>query len=238
MKAMILAAGFGTRLGELGRTKAKCLVEAGPKTMLEHVVDSLKRAGVTELVINLHHLGKQIRSFVETKQMFGLKVHFSEEAEILGTGGGILHARKLLDGKDPFIVHNGDIFSELMLKDLVEAQIANRSIATLAVMKRHTSRPLFFDQAGNLVGWRGETDQGRLLKPQLNLTEWAFSGIQVISPTIFELMQTQTVPFSSIASYMLAAEQGHKIAMYDMSNSFWIDIGTPEKLEQLRTHLA
>ena len=237
MKAMILAAGFGTRLGEIGRSKAKCLVQAGSKSMLEYVVENLKRAGVSELVINLHHLGDQIREFVSNHDNFGLTVHFSPEAEILGTGGGIFHAREWLEKEECFIVHNGDIFSELDLTALLTAQRADKPLATLAVMQRKTARPLLFDASGSLCGWRGEKEEGRILKPEAELSTWAFSGIQVLSPRIFELMKSQQAPFSTISTYMLAAEQGLKVKSFDMSGSYWIDIGTPERLEELRARV-
>ena len=197
MKAMILAAGFGKRLGTITETVPKCLVDIGGTTPLEHVVVELKKAGVTGLVINLHHLGEKIRAFVLEKKSFGLSVEYSEEPIILGTGGGIKAARRFLENESEFIVHNGDIYSEINLKELLETHQRERPVATLAVMKRETSRPLLFSGIGELRGWKSPKAQ-KISSDSEGLHALAFSGVQVVSPGIFPCMDSYEGEFSSI----------------------------------------
>ncbi|MBX7136939.1 MAG: nucleotidyltransferase family protein [Oligoflexia bacterium] len=235
---MILAAGFGTRLGAIGKTTPKCLVEAGGKAMLEHVAQRLKLAGVTELVINLHHLGDQVKSFVERRGNFGVQVTFSHEATILGTGGGIKAARKFLADAPYFLVHNGDVYSEFDLAALAQTHVATRALATLAVMTRETSRPLLFTPEGRLAGWQGGTGSSEIIGDESTLIKRAFSGIHILSREIFEYMDQQSGEFSIISTYMRAVKAGAQIAACETGNSFWIDIGTPEKLQELRRRLG
>lgn len=239
MKAMVLAAGFGTRLGALTQTTPKCLVKVGGKAMLEHVVDRLKQVGVRELVINLHYLSEQVQRFVEQRSGFGLRVHFSYEPKILGTGGGILHARQYLDGDEPFFVHNADIFSEVDLAGMFAAARAQPDVvATLAVMPRDTSRVLLFDREGELLGWRSgaRTELAREGGERIPL---GFCGIHVLSPAIFPLLEQHGGgEFSIISTYVHAARLGKRVRAYRVDGQFWVDVGTPTQLEALCAQLA
>lgn len=237
MKAMVLAAGFGTRLGELGRTTPKCLVEAGGKTMLEHVLARLAAAGVTSVVINLHHLGGSIEQFIRSKPDLGIEVLFSHEATILGTGGGVKHARALLDDASEFFVHNGDIYSEFNLRELLQEHRSRQALATLAVMRRSTSRPLYFDSDMQLVGWQGGSGERGMVREDPGALPLAFSGIQIISPEIFEVMEKFEGEFSIIAAYMEAARRGARVRGAEFNPDSWMDIGTPERLAELRGRL-
>ncbi len=238
MKAMILAAGFGTRLGEIGKTLPKCLLEVGGKTMLEHVVERLGAAGVSGLVINAHHLAEAVQEFVERKKNFGMPVSFSFEKQIQGTGGGIKAARELLGENESFFVHNADIYSEFDLCQLWESHSRTKALATLAVMQRETTRPLLFDREHCLKGWIGEDGQGQSIATAESLTKLAFSGIQVVSPKIFDYMNDFQIPFSSIAVYMQASRNGARVIGQEYTAESWMDVGTPEKLEKLRMRLA
>lgn len=235
-RAMILAAGFGTRLGELGRASPKCLMTAGGKPLLQHVVDNLRCAGVSELVINLHHLGDKIEEYVGAQSNFGIQVAFSREANILGTGGGVKFAKSQLADSDHFIIHNADIFSELDIKKLVSAHLESRALATLAVMERPTKRFLLFTKSGEFAGWENPDERKQITLHDGSLRKVAFSGIQVVSSEIFEFMLPEDV-FSIISVYVRAAEAGRKIMAYDMSGSAWFDIGTPERLRELDKYL-
>ena len=237
MKAMILAAGFGTRLGELGKSTAKCLIEAGGKPLLEHVIDRLKLAGVNEIVINLHHLGEQVRSYVKSQSNFGLKVSFSEEQEILGTGGGILQAQKLLSGSADFIVHNGDIFSDVDLTQVLAAHRKESALATLVVQERAGSRPLLFSAEKNLAGWENKTTGEKQIVGVGPFTSYGFSGIQIISQQMFSYLSKRSGSFSSISSYIDAAKAGEKIRPY-IHSGYWLDVGTPERLAELKAKLG
>ena len=156
MKAMVFAAGRGTRLRPLTDTRPKALVEVAGRTLLEHVLRRLVEAGVTEVIINLHHLRRaDFPPFLEKHDRFGLRrVAYSEEPVLLDTGGGLKQAAWFFDDGNPFLVHNVDVLSDIDLGALLVAHRQSAALATLAVMARPTARPLYFDAAGRLVGRR------------------------------------------------------------------------------------
>lgn len=232
MKAMILAAGLGTRLGEITKTKPKCLVEVGGKSMIEHTLDALLRAGIKDVVINLFHLGEQVREYCSSLSCPGLTLHFSPENKLLGTGGGLLHAKDFFGEDEDVIVHNADIYSSIDLGEMFRMHREKKSLATLAVMSRPSRRTLFFDARNNLSGWR--TDQRQEVDAGGDLREYAFCGVQVVSMRLLKWLREETPPFSIITSYMKAAAEGEKVEAFPVDGSFWIDVGTPEKLEELR----
>lgn len=238
MKAMILAAGWGSRLGELTRHTPKCLIDVGGKPMLQHILERLKAAGVTSVVINLFHLGDQIRDFL-ARDSFGLEVAFSPEPELLGTGGGIKHAKALLKDAPFFIVHNSDVYSDLSLTELVAQHQQTRALATLAVMDRPSNRPLVFDSSGRLCGWENvERGTGEVFGSDPMPMQLAFSGIQVVSTDIFNYMEDEQGEFSSITVYLKAAQARQNILAYRMDSAYWLDMGTPSKLAELRQLLG
>lgn len=159
MKAMIFAAGLGTRLKPITDTMPKALVPVCSKPLLEHLVEKLKRAGFCDVVINVHHFAEMIREYAAQNDNFGINVAFSDETDLLReTGGGIRHAAQLLKDGEPFLVHNVDILSNLDLEDFYEAHMAasispDTPLATLLVSERETARYFLFDRDNNLVGW-------------------------------------------------------------------------------------
>lgn len=236
MKAMVFAAGLGTRLGAISRTTPKCLVDVGGQPMLEIVLRRLAAAGVTEAVVNVHYLREQVEEFLKSRAL-PLTVHISPETELLGTGGGLKHARRFLDSGAPFFVHNADVFSEIDLAALYRAHRSDAA-ATLAVMQRSTSRALLFSTDGVLVGWENGDGSRDIIAPAGPSAErWAFSGIQVVSPAIFEYLERDTGDFSIIRTYMHVARSGGAVRAFQMGEAFWIDVGTPEKLEALRVRM-
>jgi len=238
MKAMVLAAGWGSRLGELTKHTPKCLIDVGGKPMLQHILERLKAAGVTSVVINLFHLGEQIKDFL-SKNSFGLEIAFSPEPELLGTGGGIKHARALLEDAPFFIVHNSDVYSDLSINDLVAQHQRTKALATLAVMDRPSNRPLVFDSNGQLCGWENiERGTGEVFGSDPLPTQLAFSGIQVVSREIFRYMEDEQGEFSSITTYLKAAQAQKKVWAYRMDSAYWLDMGTPNKLAELRQLLG
>ncbi len=237
MKAMLFAAGRGTRLAPLTDKHPKCLVRAGNKTLLEHNILKLKAAGVDTLVINVHHFAEQVLDFIHSKN-FGLTIHISEEKELLGQGGGLLKAREYFQREGAFLVCNSDIYTDLDLKALVSAHNETQSLATLAVARRETSRYLRFDKDMNLCGWENRKTGEKISWSSKSYQKLAFNGIQMISPRIFEYMSDFEPSFSTISVYMKAARTGENIKAFSMDHSYWIDIGTVEKLEALREHLG
>ena len=154
MKAMIFAAGLGTRLRPLTDHTPKALVPIAGKTMLERVILRLKDAGFNDITINIHHFGEQIIEFLRTHNDFGATIHISDERDrLLDTGGGIKKARPFLDGNEPFLVHNADIICDVDLAELYRHHRESNAEATLLVSERQTSRYLLLDDDNLLHGW-------------------------------------------------------------------------------------
>ena len=239
MKAMVFAAGYGSRLGELTKNIPKCLVEAGGKTMLQHVLERLARGGVTDVVINLYHLGDKIKLHLKEHENFGLNITLSEEANLLGTGGGLKNVEEYFKGEESFIVHNSDVYSDLDIADLVKFHRENKPLATLAMMDRETDRYLLFDEKNNLSGWENVREgTGETFGGATAMTSLAFSGIQILSNEIFNYFREDTGQFSTMRGFMRAAREGQKIMAYRMDKFYWIDMGTPERLSELQALLT
>ena len=237
MKAMILAAGVGSRLRPLTDDIPKALVDVGGVPVIERVVRRLQAADVTELVVNLFHLGDRIVEFLASKQDFGLRIAFTREAELLDTGGGLKNAARFFDDGRPFFLHNADVLSDIDLTQMLHFHRETDALATLAVQSRSSSRQLLFDHDGLLRG--RETPEGmEWAKGSVGSVEGlAFTGIHVIDPAIFSRM-TETGVFPIIRSYLRLAGEGEKIAAYRADGSYWQDIGSREKLEVARQHAA
>ena len=205
MKAMIFAAGLGTRLKPLTDNKPKALVEVGGKTMLELVILKLKEAGFNEIVINIHHFGQQIIDYLKANNNFGLTIHISDERDyLLDTGGGIKKATPFLMGKEPFLVHNVDIFSNVDLRQLYENHLKSGATATLLVSQRKTARYLLFNKENKLCGWHN--NDYPYFDPK-QYQEYAFGGIHVISPKLLDIMDEWTGKFTlALAEKILNGE--------------------------------
>jgi NDP-sugar pyrophosphorylase family protein len=237
MKAMILAAGLGNRLKPLTDHTPKALAPVAGRPMLEHVILRLKAAGFAQIVINIHHLGRQIVDMLAANNDYGLKIDISDETDYLyDTGGGIKFAVPFLDGTEPFLVHNVDVFSNVDLKALYNAHTAAAgALATLVVSHRPSSRQLLFDGNNLLRGWRNR-DTGAVksfypgFDPSKHL-EFAFGGIHVISPAIFRLMDEWTGKFSIIDFYLSVAPKQPIHAYTGNDPIEIIDAGTPETLK-------
>lgn len=231
--AMILAAGTGTRLRPLTDRTPKALLPFRGKPMLEHVIRSFTGAGFEHLVINVHHHAGQVISYLEANDFFGISIEISDEQELLmDTGGGILKARKYLDGDAPFLVHNVDIFSNIDLMKLYSRHMEQRPLATLAVTRRETSRNLLVNDDGLLCGWKNNsTGEEVIVRRQEQLIPVAFSGIHVIDPSIFRLLDRQD-PFSITKAY-LELSKNKEIRTWDHSGDTWIDMASPDHFSLL-----
>lgn len=230
IKAMILAAGMGTRLRPLTDTTPKALLKFRGRTMLEHVVDHLVANGIKEVVINIHHHADQVRNFLEAHRYFGIKFYVSDESDqLMDTGGGMVRAQKYLEGDGPFIVHNVDIFSDTDFSELQHYHAGHEALATLAVSERETSRNLLVDAAGLLCGWRNNiTGEEIIARKQDGLRPVAFSGIHMVEPRIFSLFdrEEREKPFSITKAYLELAAQ-HRIMTFDHTGDTWIDMASP-----------
>ncbi|MDR2970235.1 MAG: nucleotidyltransferase family protein, partial [Tannerellaceae bacterium] len=193
-------------------------------------------AGFDRLVINIHHEGQQILDFLLANNNFGVHIDISNERDyLLDTGGGIKKAFQFLNGKEPFLVHNVDIFSNVDLKHIYNRHKESDSLATLLVSKRNTSRYLLFDKKNLLCGWRNhETGEVKSYFPDFDpqqYNEYAFGGIHVISPKVFEWMDEWTGKFPIINFYLSICART-RISAYPAENLHLLDIGKPEALEK------
>lgn len=231
---MIFAAGLGTRLKPLTDHMPKALVPVAGKPMLEHVILKLKAAGFTELVINIHHFGEQIIGFLEANRNFGLTIHISDERDmLLDTGGGIKKARNFFSGDEPFLVHNVDILSDTDLKALYEYHLHSGNDATLLASPRKTIRYLLFDDENLLRGWINkdtlQTKPEGFIYRAGQYREYAFSGIHVISPSLFRYMDRWQGKFSIMDFYLQTCREAC-LGGYLTEQLRLIDIGKPETL--------
>lgn len=235
MKAMIFAAGLGTRLNDETLHKPKALVDVGGKTLLQRAIEKLKNEGVSEIVINVHHFSNLVISFLNNSD-FGIKIHVSDETEkLLDTGGGLKKAAGFLAADEPILIYNVDIISNLSLQLLLEEHLNSNSLVTVAVRKRETQRYFKFDENKQLTGWinkkTGETKISRLANFE-TAVEMAYSGIHIIQPEIFSLMPENDR--FSITDFYLELAKTHSIKGYFDDSELWMDVGKPEQLEEAR----
>ena len=237
MKAMVLAAGLGTRLRPMTDDRPKALVEIEGRTLLEITLTRLRAFGVREVIVNVHHFADMVVDYLAAKQNFGMRIEISREDVLLDTGGGLKQAAWFFledarQSDEPFLLHNVDVLSDIDLGRMVRFHREHQALATLAVQKRQSSRYLLFDQQGQLCGRRFEREQRtELARPAEPLEPLAFCGIQVISPRLLGMM-TEDGVFSIIATYLRLAAQQEKIIAFRADESYWRDLGTIESLKQ------
>jgi NDP-sugar pyrophosphorylase family protein len=232
MKAMILAAGLGTRLRPLTDHRPKALVEIAGRTLLEITLSRLRAFGIREVIINVHHFAGMIVDYLKTNDNFSMRIEVSREEVLLDTGGGLKKAAYffLEDSnrlESPFILHNVDVISTIDLARMVQFHTQHQALATLAVQDRETSRHLFFDEQFQLCGRRSGRDQKpELVRSSPQAQALAFCGIHVISPRLLAMMDEGV--YSIIASYLHLAAQGEKILAFRADEYYWRDLGRPD----------
>ncbi len=237
MKAMILAAGLGTRLRPLTDDRPKALVEVGGRTLLEITLSRLRGFGVHEVIINVHHFADMIVDYLKKNNNFGMRTEISREEALLDTGGGLKKAAHFfLENSsredEPFILHNVDVVSTIDLGRMVQFHREHNALATLAVQDRETSRYLLFDEQLQLCGRRSGRDQApELVRPSPQVQALAFSGVHVISPRLLSMI-TEEGAFSIITTYLRLAARGEKILAFRADSYYWRDLGRPENVVQ------
>ena len=239
MKAMILAAGLGTRLRPLTDDRPKALVEINGRTLLEIALTRLRAFGIHDVIINVHHFADMVVDYLKKNDNFGMRIEISREDVLLDTGGGLKKAACFFQDSQghsgqeiPFILHNVDVLSTIDLERMRQLHCETQALATLAVQDREPSRYLLFDEQDQLCGRRaGRNHPPELVRPTQQAQAWAFSGIHVISPRLFSLM-TEDGAFSIIASYLRLAAQGEKILAFRADQYYWRDLGRPENVAQ------
>lgn len=237
MKAMVLAAGLGTRLRPLTNDRPKALVEVGGRTMLEITLARLRAFGVREVIVNVHHFAELMLEYLKANDNFGMRIEVSREEVLLDTGGGLKHASWFFLRDSPadelFILHNVDVVSTIDLHRMVQSHRDNKALATLAVQDRQTSRYLLFDETLQLCGRRSGSDQEKeeRVRAAPQLQALAFSGIHVISSRLLAMMSEEGV-FSIISTYLRFAGLGEKIVGFRADEYYWRDLGTPQNVLQ------
>jgi len=236
MKAIILAAGLGTRLQPFTLHHPKALAMVNGKSLLQRNVEYLQKHGITELIVNVHHFANQIIDTIEENKGWGSNISISDETdEVLETGGGLKRASWYFKGEKEFIVMNVDILTDLPLQEMVDTHSSNKPLATLAITDRNSSRALLFNHENNLCGWKnlntleekGPVTTYKTVDKE-SLSPKAFSGIHIISSSIFPLIE-QSGKFSIIDVYLNLCAN-HTIKGFNHSNSLLIDVGKPESI--------
>jgi NDP-sugar pyrophosphorylase family protein len=237
MKAMILAAGRGTRLGDLSLTIPKVLVDINGKSILRRMVEKCTSSGFDDIMINVHHLSGMVIEEINMLRGLGFRITVSNESEmLLDTGGGLFRARRFF-GTEPFLLCNGDILTDLDLNQLYSYHIQKKGLATLAVRNRPGNRVFLVDPEGQLCGWANKVTGEKIIskKTEEDLTEISFSSFHVIEPEIFNYMHHGIYSMTSL--YLeLAASQ--RIFTLTVNSGYWFDIGTPEKLQEARVFFS
>jgi mannose-1-phosphate guanylyltransferase len=237
MKAMILAAGLGTRLRPLTDNRPKALVEIDGRTLLEITLSRLRTFGIRDVIINVHHFANTILEYLKTNADFGMHIEVSREETLLDTGGGLKKAAHFFTPdpsrlEDPFILHNVDVISTIDLQRMIQFHTEHHALATLAVQRRETSRYLLFDEQLRLCGRRSGPDQkSEFVRSPQQVQALAFSGIHVISPRFLGMMSEEG-NFSIITSYLRLAAHEERILAFNADEYYWRDLGRPKDLEQ------
>lgn len=235
MKAMLFAAGLGTRLQGETADKPKALVDIGGKTLLQRAIEKLKAEGVQEIVVNVHHFADLVIEFIESHD-WGIPVHISNETDkLLETGGGLKKAAPFFTDDSPILIYNVDILSNLDLRVLKQAHLNSGALATLVVRKRETQRYFKFDSNKNLVGWLNKkTSETKVSRPENfeDATEMAFSGIHIVQSELLKLMPKED-RFSIVKVYLELAKTKEIKGYFDTSDE-WIDVGKPAQLAEAR----
>lgn len=232
MKALLFAAGLGTRLKTYTQDKPKALVTLAGKPLLQHAIEHLKRFGITDITINVFHFADQIIDFISEHNSFDVNIRISDEREqLLDTGGGLKKAAGFLKGNEPILIYNVDVISNLNLFNLLNFHQQNKALATLVVRNRETSRYLMFDESLQLTGWKNFSNGDSIISRADSFPTskpMAFSGIHLLEPEIFELI-TEEGKFPIMDLYLRLAKV-HKIIGYPDQSELWMDLGKPEQL--------
>jgi mannose-1-phosphate guanylyltransferase len=237
MKAMVLAAGLGTRLRPLTDSRPKALVEIDGRSLLEITLTRLKQFGVRDVIVNVHHFADMVIDHLKAHQNFGLHIEISREDVLLDTGGGLKKAAWFfledpaqLD--QPFLLHNVDVISTIDFRQMLDFHKSQGALATLAVQDRETSRYLLFNETHQLCGRRLDKEgKQEIVRQSSDPQAFAFSGIHAISPRFLAMMNDENI-FSIIDTYLQLAARGEKIQAFNADRYYWRDLGKRDQVEQ------
>jgi NDP-sugar pyrophosphorylase family protein len=238
MKAMIFAAGRGERLKPLTNHTPKALVELNGIPLIERVIQKLIKHGISEIIINVHYLAEQIIDFLESKNNFGIRIEISDETDLLlDTGGGLKKASWFFDDQVPFILYNTDIISNIDINQMFEQHTSGNVIATLAVRNRISSRYFLFNDDNELCGWKNTKTHQEIIRTKSDqLYPYAFSGVHIVSPEIFNHLPTEEC-YSIVNTYLKLSKK-FKILAYLHNSNYWFDIGDSVKLKEAEEYIT
>jgi NDP-sugar pyrophosphorylase family protein len=230
MKGMIFAAGLGSRFKPWTDNHPKALAPVNGKSLLQRNIEYLQKYGINEVVVNVHHFADQIITAIQQNKGWGSSIVISDETnEVLETGGGLLKARRLLEGNEPFVTVNADILTDLNLKRLIDYHKDYKPLVSFGVTNRKTSRYFLFDEYDRLCGWRNKkTGEEIIAIAKKKLVERAYSCVVVFEPRIFSLIPQQG-KFSIVETYLSLAKD-HLILGYDHTGDKFADVGKPESV--------
>jgi NDP-sugar pyrophosphorylase family protein len=229
MRAMILAAGQGTRLRPFTDHIPKPLVRFKGTPLLEIIIQRLLNTGIEKIVVNVHHMADQVIEFLKSREYYHGRVVISDERDrLMDTGGGVLKASELLDNGEPFIVHNVDVYTNLDFCRMIHVHNSSEALITIAVKKRNTSRSLLFDDQNQLTGWQhNQTRQKKIIRNHSgDLSDYGNSCIYIINPEFFQLVETRE-PISLTDIYLDLA-RNHIIKGYIHNQDYWYNLGLYE----------
>lgn len=235
MRVFIPAAGRGTRLGSITASKPKALVEINGVPLLQRLIENLKADGFNEFVVNVHHFGDQIMSFLNEHNNFDTHISIADERNmLLDTGGGIVNAANYFTGDEPFLVHNVDVISDYNRVEIYKKHIQSDAEISLVTMHRKTSRYLLFDNNNRLCGWEN-IKTGEKINPGnvSKLVQYAFAGIHMVNPSVLRVIaeQANQAVFPIIPAYLSICRE-HKIVGLPESYAYWLDLGKPPSLNE------
>ena len=232
MKALLFAAGMGTRLKSYTQDKPKALVTLAGKPLIQHAIEYLISFGITDITINVFHFAEQVTEFIDEHNSFGITIHISNERDqLLDTGGGLKKAGTFLKGSEPIVIYNVDVISNLDLNAVLKYHQEQKALATLVVRSRETSRYLMFDRNLQLAGWKNFSNGDTIISRAKEFQEaepFAFSGIHIVQPEILNLI-TEKGKFPIMDLYLRLAKE-HLIKAYIDQSDLWMDLGKPEQL--------
>ncbi|MFL9481564.1 NDP-sugar synthase [Chitinophagaceae bacterium LWZ2-11] len=231
-KAMILAAGLGTRLKPWTDNHPKALAIINGKSLLQRNIEYLQQFDIKDVIVNVHHFADQIIQAIDRNKGWGSNITISDETDsVLETGGGLKKAAHFFSDVNDFVVMNADILTDMNLTAMIAQHNIYKPLATLAVSNRTSSRYFLFNNKNELSGWRNiKTGEEKITKQDDNLTQKAFSGIHVINKNLLSLI-TQEGKFSMVDVY-LDLSRKNIIKSFDHSDSKFIDVGKPESVEK------
>ncbi len=237
-KAMILAAGLGTRLKPFTDKHPKALAMVNGKPLLQRNIEYLQANGIYDIVINTHHFAEQVEEAVVQNKGWGSTVTISYEADVLETGGGLKVAQPFLRNEEDFVLMNADVLTNMPLHAMIDQHRKHKALATLAVSSRSTSRYLLFTPSNELCGWRNvSTGEVKIARSSDHYNELAFSGIHVINQRLFTLMESFSGKFSIIDVYLQLAKH-HSLQSFQHDDYTFVDVGKPESITVAETLFA